>query len=61
MKTLQQVKDTVDQGVDVYWTNAGYKVVKQPWDEYLIVCTHNGHCVGLNEDFSAQDFFTLGE
>jgi len=61
MKTLQQVKDTVNQGLDVYWKNPGYKVVKQPWDEYLIIFTPNGHCVGLNNDFCAQDFFTLGE
>jgi hypothetical protein len=35
MMTLQEIKNAVDQGKTVHWSNAGYKVIKGK-HEYLI-------------------------
>ena len=59
MKTIQEIKDAVDQGIVVYWKNPAYKVYQEPWGEYCIICTLNKHVVGLNDDFDPADFFTF--
>ncbi len=42
-----EIKKAVDEGKNVYWSNLGYKVVKDKNDEYLIKCTVNNSCIGL--------------
>lgn len=43
--TVDQIKENVNKGVDVFWQNSFYKVVKSG-DDYLIK-GNNGHCIGL--------------
>lgn len=44
--TLEEIKAAVLAGKTVHWANEGYKVLhhKGQWD---IVCTWNGHAIGL--------------
>lgn len=60
MKTIQEIKEAVDQGIVVYWKNKAYKVENGPLG-YDVVCTLNGHADGLNEFYNAEDFFTFSE
>lgn len=40
--TLQEIKEAVDTGKVVHWSNEGYRVV------YKYLIEHkNGHCIGL--------------
>ena len=43
--TLDQIKENVNKGVNVFWQNSFYKVVKSG-NDYLIK-GGNGHCIGL--------------
>lgn len=45
--TLQEIKDAVDAGEDVCWSNFAYKVVKDNIGQYLIKFIPNNHCIGL--------------
>lgn len=45
--TAQQIKQAVDKGSTVYWSNPAYQVIKDRNNEYLIKCTLNNHCIGL--------------
>jgi hypothetical protein len=46
MQTLEEIKQAVDQGLPVYWQNAGYQVIKDSLGHYLI--QHQaGSCIGL--------------
>jgi hypothetical protein len=61
--TIQEIKATVDQGIEVFWSNVGYTVVKDSLGQYLIK-HHTGNCVGLTNQAgdtlngNEEDFFT---
>ena len=48
---LQEIKEAVESGRKVHWSNDSYVVIKhlirygEP--EYLIKCLSNDHCIGL--------------
>lgn len=44
--TLQQIKEAIEQGKKVYWSNLSYEVIKDNKDQYLIKHS-NGSCTGL--------------
>jgi Tfp pilus assembly protein PilX len=43
---VHEIKQAVDSGKKVYWSNLGYQVIKDSIGQYLIkhIC---GHCIGL--------------
>jgi hypothetical protein len=46
---LQEIKDAIEAGKKVYWSNKGYEVVKGKY-EYLIIWNRGGrdeNCIGL--------------
>ena len=44
--TLSEIKEAVDAGKTVHWSNALYSVIPSCGD-YLIKCSSNNHCIGL--------------
>jgi hypothetical protein len=44
---LQQIKEAVEAGKTVHWSNRAYKVIKDSIGQWLIVCSINDHCIGL--------------
>jgi hypothetical protein len=63
--TLEEIKQAIDDGKTVHWSNPGYVVVKDKLGQYLIKCTSNEHCVGLtHQDGTLSDkpekFFVKG-
>jgi hypothetical protein len=62
--TLEEIKQAIADGHKVYWKNTAYEVIKDSREQYLIVCTFNGHCIGLTwQDNTTMngnptDFFT---
>jgi len=55
MNTLEEVKEKVNKGVNVYWKTLLYKVIKMNGDYY--VKWGNGGIAYLDEDFNPSDFF----
>ena len=61
---LEEIKQAIEQGKKVHWSNAGYEVIKDNIGQYLIKCTSNNHCIGLtwqdNVTMNGKecDFFT---
>lgn len=53
--TLKQIKDALNDGLTVCWSHDGYQVVKDSFNQYLIKCLNNGHCIGLTH----QDGLTM--
>jgi len=51
----QQIKEAVDRGKTVHWSNESYVVIKDGLGRYLIMCTLNDNCIGL----TWQDGVTL--
>lgn len=46
--TLDEIKQAVDAGKVVHWSNCNYQVVKSPNEEYLIQWGRGqGHFIGL--------------
>ena len=45
--TLEDIKHALKIGYTVYWSNENYQVIKDSIGQYLIICSVNGHCVGL--------------
>jgi hypothetical protein len=45
--TLEEIKTNVNNGINVYWKNKGYKVIKDKYNQYLIVYYPNNHAIGL--------------
>lgn len=43
----QEIKQSVDNGIPVYWANQGYVVIKDSIGQYLIHCTMNDSYIGL--------------
>ena len=60
--TLIQIKQAIEEGKNVYWSNIGYKVIKDKKENYLIK-HHSGNCIGLtwNDETTLngkeEDFF----
>ena len=46
--TIKKIKQAVNNGKNVYWSNTAYEVIKDNIGQYLIHCTINGHCIGLH-------------
>lgn len=45
--TLQEIKDAVESGKRVFWSNTGYEVIRDSIGQWLIKCRMNGSCIGL--------------
>jgi hypothetical protein len=43
--TLQEIKQAIEDGENVHWSNLSYKVIKDRKGQYLIKC--GTHCIGL--------------
>ena len=60
---LQEIKQAIEAGKKVYWSNTSYEVIKDKIGQYLIKCT-NGSAIGLTwQDGTTmngkeKDFFT---
>ena len=60
---LNEIKDAISKGEHVYWVHEGYKVIKDKYEQYLIVCD-NGYTTGLTwldgvtMNGKEEDFFT---
>ena len=49
--SIDEIKQAVDAGKTVCWSSRTYEVIKNSANnEYLIKCTINGHCIGLDYD-----------
>jgi len=65
-KTLQDMTNDVDKGIDVFWMNSGYKVRRDNKGKYYIEFEGNNNIVGLyhldgvNSDYNSKDFYSLG-
>ena len=46
--TIKKIKQAINDGKNVYWSNTAYKVIKDNLGQYLIVCTINNHAIGLH-------------
>jgi hypothetical protein len=44
---LQEIKQAIEDGKTVNWSNSLYEVVKSKYGELLIRCKNNDHCIGL--------------
>jgi len=44
---IKQIKDAVDAGLPVRWTNDGYHVTSDDLGQYLITYQPNQHTIGL--------------
>ena len=62
LKTADEIKTAVDNGLTVYNENENYKVVKDKIGQYLIVCERNDYCIGLthkdNKTLNGTKFYT---
>jgi len=56
MNTLEEVKEKVNNGVNVYWKTLYYTVVKKGIDDYYVKGS-NGALTYLSNDFNPSDFF----
>jgi hypothetical protein len=45
--TVNEIKDAVDKGKIVYWSNSNYEVIKDNRDQYLIKYNFNNTYIGL--------------
>jgi hypothetical protein len=59
---LDQIKESVNQGLIVYWGHSGYKVMVDSLGQYFIKYSFNGRAIPLidsqfSEDFKTTDFF----
>lgn len=60
---LEQIKESINNGITVYWGNDSYTVIKDNLSQYLIKHS-NGYCIGLTwEDGKTmngneEDFYT---
>ena len=66
-KDIAEIKEAVDQGLQVRWKSHAYKVIKDSTPQYLIKCTINNHCIGLTNvkgnllNGDIWDFYVAGE
>jgi hypothetical protein len=45
--TLEEIKQTIEQGGRVHWHHSGYEVIKDKLGKFLIVCSMNDSAWGL--------------
>ena len=45
--TLQEIKQAIEEGQKVCWSNSLYEVTKDKHNEYFITRTSNNHSIGL--------------
>ena len=57
MKSIDNIKNVVSRGYTVHWMNEGYGVKYDNANGFYIEYIHNGHIVGLNNDYDPSDFF----
>jgi hypothetical protein len=43
---LEQIKEAIESGENVFWKNNSYSVIKDSLGQYFIKCI-NGSCIGL--------------
>lgn len=61
---IQQIKSSVERGTPVYWSNTGYKVIRDNLGQYLITSLF-GSCIGLTNlsgdklNGQESEFFTI--
>jgi hypothetical protein len=55
--TLQEIKQAIEDGKKVFWSNLAYEVIKDRIGQYLIKCHINNSYVGLTH----ADGITLSE
>lgn len=61
---IEQIKSSVGRGEPVYWSNTGYKVIRDNLGQYLITSLF-GSCIGLTNligdrlNGQEDEFFTL--
>lgn len=59
---LQEIKQAIEEGKKVYWSNLSYEVIKDNIGQYLI--KSGSHCIGLTWadevtlNGEEKDFFT---
>lgn len=64
--TLNEIKQALDQGKSVYWSNPAYYVHKDKLGQYLITFAPNGSTIGLTWqdgitlNGKKEDFYTVG-
>jgi hypothetical protein len=62
--TLDQIKESLNKGLSVYWGNSSYQVMMYSFGECFIKCKFNDHLISLNdsefEEFKQSDFY-IGE
>jgi len=44
---IQEIKIAVDKGILVNYKTPTYRVIKDSINQYLIMCSINGSCIGL--------------
>lgn len=47
--TLEQIKDFVNNGQEVYWSSKAYIVINDKLGQWFIKCLANNHCIGLTD------------
>ena len=55
--TYDEIVKVIDSGMNVCWSHIGYKVIKDSIGQYLIHCTMNDTCVGLESCFIVRGEF----
>lgn len=48
--SLEEIKQAVDKGIDVFYFNDVYQVVKDQHGNYFIVCCLNNDAIGLTHN-----------
>ena len=46
--TIQEIKEAVDAGKNVCWSNERYRVTRDSLGQYNISCFDNDNCIGLH-------------
>ena len=61
---VEQIKQAINEGKKVYWSNEAYPVIKDGIDQYLIKCSINECCIlltwrnnGVTLNGEESDFF----
>jgi hypothetical protein len=58
---LDQIKQSVNQGLIVYWGDSGYRVIVDSLGQYFIKCSFNGRVSQLVDsqfsEYKQNDFF----
>lgn len=63
--TLDQIKQAIADGKQVFWATRAYSVILDKFDRYLIHCTINNSYIGLTWldgvtlNGKEEDFFTI--